>query len=536
MSTVFANTIDNNPIYAQRAEQDAAGNDIQQTYATKAELPAAQVQSDWDATTGMGVILNKPTLATVATTGDYDDLTDKPDLSIYAQSSSLATVATTGDYEDLLNKPSIPAAQVNSDWESTSGVSEILHKPDLSIYAQSSSLATVATTGDYDDLLNKPTIPAAQVQTDWDATTGMGAILNKPTLATVATTGDYDDLTDKPDLSIYQEQLTAGSNITIQNNVISASAAPQVNADWEATSGVAEILHKPIIGNLAAGTGITITESGSTVTISADAVAQVNADWDATSGVAEILNKPTLATVATTGDYDDLTDKPDLSIYAQSSSLATVATTGAYSDLSGTPTINNVPAVTSSDDDKVLKASYSGGVGSYSWETAPSGQVNSDWEATSGVQEILNKPDLVDIVAGPGIVVDNPDGNTLRVSMAADYEVTLFESTTAETTINLSESIYNFERGYVVCTENDTVLFRMDFLVTQGNPYITVGCTYYLPGVANPLRVLGQYYNISNNGATITAAAGKCKSFDSSGNNNVVGAYKVVGIHRIANN
>ncbi len=82
--------------------------------------------------------------------GSYTDLTDKPDLSIYAESSDLATVATTGDYDDLLNKPTIPAAQVNSDWDAVSGVSQILNKP---------SLATVATSGSYNDLSNKPTIP-----------------------------------------------------------------------------------------------------------------------------------------------------------------------------------------------------------------------------------------------------------------------------------------------------------------------------------------------------------------------------------------
>lgn len=38
-------------------------------------------------------------LSTVATTGDYDDLIDKP---------SLATVATSGSYADLTNKPTIP--------------------------------------------------------------------------------------------------------------------------------------------------------------------------------------------------------------------------------------------------------------------------------------------------------------------------------------------------------------------------------------------------------------------------------------------
>lgn len=63
---------------------------------------------------------------------------------------TLATVATTGSYDDLTNKPSIPAAQVNADWNAVSGVSQILNKPNL---------ATVATTGSYSDLSNKPTIP-----------------------------------------------------------------------------------------------------------------------------------------------------------------------------------------------------------------------------------------------------------------------------------------------------------------------------------------------------------------------------------------
>ena len=37
----------------------------------------------------------------------------------------------------------------------------------------------------------------------------------------------------------------------------------------------------------------------------------VNADWNATSGYAEILNRPDLAHVATSGSYDDLQDKPE---------------------------------------------------------------------------------------------------------------------------------------------------------------------------------------------------------------------------------
>ena len=39
-----------------------------------------------------------------------------------------------------------------------------------------------AFDGDYTNLTNKPTIPAAQVQSDWNASTGLGEILNKPTV------------------------------------------------------------------------------------------------------------------------------------------------------------------------------------------------------------------------------------------------------------------------------------------------------------------------------------------------------------------
>ena len=104
--------------------------------------------------------------------------------------------ATTGDFQ-ILNKPTIPAAQVNSDWNAVSGVAEIL---------------------------NKPTIPAAQVNSDWNAVSGVAQILNKPTLATVATTGSYTDLINQPTIP-----------------------AAQVNSDWNAVSGLAQILNKPTI-------------------------------------------------------------------------------------------------------------------------------------------------------------------------------------------------------------------------------------------------------------------------------------------------
>ena len=89
--------------------------------------------------------------------------------------------------------PTIPAAQVNSDWNSTGGITQILNKP---------TLATVATSGSYNDLINLPSIPNSQIQSDWTQSNSasLDFIKNKPTLATVAISGSYSDLTGTPTL------------------------------------------------------------------------------------------------------------------------------------------------------------------------------------------------------------------------------------------------------------------------------------------------------------------------------------------------
>ena len=372
----------------------------------------------------------------------------------------------------------------------------------------------------------------SQVNSDWNANSGVAQILNKPDLSQYAT---YADLLNK------QDTLIPGSHIEIQNNVIYTDLLPQVNSDWNADSGVAEILHKPDVKPLVAGTGILITEGANAVTVEATggSYTQVNADWDATSGVQEILNKPTLATVATTGAYSDLSGTP---------TLATVATSGDYSDLLNKPTINNVPAVTSSDDNKVLKASYDGGVGSYSWEEAPATQVNSDWEATSGVAEILNKPDLVDIVAGPGIVIDNPDGNTLRVSVAQNMETVLCD-TVSNSSCTLSEAYTNFERIRIEWQYGSTLTDTEYSIVPMLSEYYTDAIT-----TTTNRNVLMTVTNLNGNGSTagqfVTRAA--LWKFNGATSFEFVKGYqlyngtvsastaihirRIVGIHRIASN
>lgn len=86
------------------ASVTAAGDPTQKVFTFEFGIPSGgedNVQSDWTQTdtTADDYIKNKPTLATVATSGSYTDLTNKP---------SLATVATSGSYTDLSNRPTIP--------------------------------------------------------------------------------------------------------------------------------------------------------------------------------------------------------------------------------------------------------------------------------------------------------------------------------------------------------------------------------------------------------------------------------------------
>lgn len=99
----------------------------------------------WDKVTG------KPTFATVATSGSYNDLTDKPTIP---QAYTLPEASST----------TLGGVKVGSGLSITNGVlsatgSTVADSIDWSKVQNKPSFASVATSGDYNDLTNKPTIP-----------------------------------------------------------------------------------------------------------------------------------------------------------------------------------------------------------------------------------------------------------------------------------------------------------------------------------------------------------------------------------------
>lgn len=179
-------------------------------------------------------------LATVATTGSYNDLTNKPaiptvpanvsaftndagyltahqDISGKANTADLATVAFSGDYDDLANKPSIPSttglaseSYVNNAIEAATG--DLATLEDIEGFAVAADLSTVATSGSYNDLTDKPTIPAAPDLTPYATKQELTAKADAASLATVATTGDYDDLTNKPTIPVLPTLATVATS------------------------------------------------------------------------------------------------------------------------------------------------------------------------------------------------------------------------------------------------------------------------------------------------------------------------------------
>ena len=111
---------------------------------------------------------------------------------------------------------------------------------------QPADLATVATSGLYSDLSGTPIIPAAQVNSDWNANSGVAQILNKPTIPTVnnATISFTQGGVSKGSITLNQAtdqtialdaggggggSYTAGTGIDITNDVISVTAPTLTN-------------------------------------------------------------------------------------------------------------------------------------------------------------------------------------------------------------------------------------------------------------------------------------------------------------------
>ena len=254
------------------------------------------------------------------------------------QPGDLATVATTGAYSDLSGTPTIPVVDQTysaSSANAQSGVavaSAISGKQDTisdlstirsgaaagATAVQPGDLATVATTGAYSDLSGTPTVDQTYSAASTNAQSGVSvaSAIAGVNAVPASTSSDADkvltvDAQGVPGWANAQAPISAGNGVDITNNVVSAkvdgstigtnsngeleSLVTQTNADWDAVSGAAEILNKPVPKTLAAGNGISITENQSTITIANTAPDVPIGSWVDVSTEVQYDTTPVLA-------------------------------------------------------------------------------------------------------------------------------------------------------------------------------------------------------------------------------------------------
>lgn len=272
------------------------------------------------------------------------------------QPGALAPVATSGSYNDLSGKPTIPAApgtlQTDLTAAQSTSASEAL--------SGAIKLHKVSKTGDYGDLNNKPTIPAAQVNADWNAGSGVAQILNKPTIPAAPGTLNTDNTGAQ---SVSSSEALSG---TVKLHKISK------------TGSYADLNNKPTIPSISLN-GSTTTSPSFYAPTGAGTLGQVLTSngsgaptWQAapsggvqdvtvggtsvvSGGVAAVPAIPsapgTLDTTATTAQATSASEALSGTI-----KLHKVSKTGSYGDLLNKPTIDATPTSASTN------AVQSGGV------------------------------------------------------------------------------------------------------------------------------------------------------------------------------
>jgi lysophospholipase L1-like esterase len=202
---------------------------------TQAIASASALDRDRSNHTGTQAVSSITGLSVVAVTGNYVDLTGKPTIpaaytdaqAVVANAAAITTastadrsrsnhtgtqtastitglapVATSGSYADLTSKPTIPAAY--TDAQAVSANAAAITAASTADRARANhtgtqaastitGLATVATSGSYADLTNKPVIPAAYTDAQAVAAVSILASETRAYAARIATAGGHID-------------------------------------------------------------------------------------------------------------------------------------------------------------------------------------------------------------------------------------------------------------------------------------------------------------------------------------------------------
>ena len=232
-----------------------------------------------------GILFSRPTFDTIAPT--------------------LATVATSGDYGDLLNRPALvvnfgdlgDAATVDLPTINTplgtalSGKAPLSHTHTVSQITDFPTLANIATSGSWNDLSDVPLTFAPSAHTHVVAD-----ITDFPTLATVATSGAYSDLSGTPtipsDSQVTEYLFDDGVHaLTSTSGVVTPNALDGVSQKLTLSENISSF-NTPT--NLGDGQSMLVQISNSAYTFS------LNPSWELISGTPQQVTNSTRSRLAIT--------------------------------------------------------------------------------------------------------------------------------------------------------------------------------------------------------------------------------------------
>ena len=378
-------------------------------FITSAALPTKTSDLTNDGASGTSTYVEADDLATVATSGSYNDLSDKPDIMtcltemsygesnawakfitayrakqiVYCRASSSANPATGSQtrkaFMAYVNNAENPT-EVEFQYVRSVGTKTASQPVDqVFVYkltsanggtwtvqtrdmgpklAQGTNTTVSYSNGTYTISATQPTVPTKTSDLTNDGSDGTSTYVEANELAAVATTGDYDDLTNKPTIPTVNNAV-----LTIQRNganvdTFTANAAqdktiniavPTATSDLTNDSGFLTAIptaSSSVLGGVKVGSGLAITDGVLSVTGGgvADAVEWTN-----------VLNRPTnvsywtndagyITSAALPTKTSDLTNdgSDGSSTYVEADELASVATSGSYNDLTNKPTIPTV--------------------------------------------------------------------------------------------------------------------------------------------------------------------------------------------------
>ena len=344
-------------------------------------------------TGGDGILVNDETYV-ISVDMDYINSHLNIDATeIIASAVNIATAYTdarvtsvSGDLVNLIAEvsASIPTGtvtKVQSDWteQDTSSPAYIQHKPDLTVYAT------------HNEFVSAVTAVSSMIPTDYVTHNEVSAVSANLVNYVNSVSGDITNYVD--------ESIVSAINVA-------TGSSEQVQSDWNQTntSSVDYIKNKPEEYGLLAGDNISITASGSNYIISAVATGsfeQVQSDWteDDTNNPAYIKNKP---------EEYGLLAGDNISITASGNNFIISSTASASSGVNyqagyGIDITGDTISVVSS--------------------IIPDAQINSDWTATSGKAEILNKPNESELIAGAGVSITASGSNYIISAVVTGYPI-----------------------------------------------------------------------------------------------------------------